>query len=86
VSNIIADPCAPTEPTRSPRTVSPTTRLAPVSEAPRVHVTECLSAQWAVSPAGGAVYVLAGSSSEVGRRLDEALAAYYDLCSSRWPR
>jgi len=86
VSNIITDPCAPTKPTRPPRTASPTTRLAPESEAPRVQVTECLSAQWAVSPATGAVYVLAGSSSEVGRRLNEALAAYDDLCSSRGPR
>ena len=57
-----------------------------VSEAPRVHVTECLSAQWAVSPASGAVYVLVGSPSELRRRLDEALAAYDDLCSSRWSR
>ena len=86
-SNITPDPCAPVEPPRSLRTVSSPTCPAPVSDAPRVHVmTECVGAQWAVSPASGAVYVLAGSPSEVGRRLGEALAAYNDLRSSRWSR
>jgi hypothetical protein len=86
-SNLMPDPCPPIEPPRSLRTVSSPTCPAPVSDAPRLHVmTECGGAQWAVSPASGAVYVLAGSPSEVGRRLGEALAAYNDLRSSRWSR
>jgi hypothetical protein len=81
---MIADRRLPAEPTRSLSTASSSTCSAPATDAPRVHVLpECAGRQWAVSPASRAVYVLAGSPSEVGRRIREALATYHDLCSSR---